>query len=111
MSVIIIEVGKKGLGIYSPEAVAAPGDQVTIFNRTDCNIRMNDPNNVLSLTSEADTSINSYVIPPNKTVQFFVRAGKSDGIYGYSMFAMCGENYYEILRAINGTPRIIIVSS
>ena len=110
MSVIIVEDGNKGLGIYSPQAVAAPGTSVTIFNRTKCKLKMYDPNVVLANEPDLTSSTTVRIIDPEETAIFYVKKSKQAGIYGYSIFAQCDENY-EVLKAINGTPRIIIVSS
>ena len=109
MSVIIVEHGNQGLGIYHPEVEAVAGGSVYIINRTNHDIKMYDPNTILEPTPGSNKSISGKVIKANDKAKYYVRAGEKEGIYGYSIFAQY-DQFYEILHGINGTPRIIIVA-
>jgi len=109
MSVIIIEDGNEGLGIYRPEVEAVEGESVTIFNKSSHNIKIYDPNGILEDPLKPGKSISGKVIKAEATCKYRVRANVADGVYGYAVFAEISGNY-EFLDGIYGTPRIIIVS-
>jgi len=109
MSVIIIEKGEEGLGIYNPEVETVANGSIHIINRTDYDVKMNDPNNILTLVRGKKNSVNSKIIYAGEQEEYFVRVDEQEGIYDYSMSAKVDE-VFGILKGVYGTPRIVIVA-